>query len=245
METVNVLGVKFSNVSAEMLETVLREAVSGEKNVRIVTPNPEIVMAAHKDAELMELINSSDLVLKDGVGIKIAEKLKHVEGFERQTGIATLEKILSIADELRLKVYFVGAKEATLFKAVDKIKEKYPNLEVVGMHDGYFKENSEEETKIIADINKKKPDILVAAMGFPKQEKFLALTETPKISIGCGGSLDVISGNVKRAPKWMQKAGFEWFYRLIKEPKRIKRQMVIPLFLAKIIFNKKSCFKEG
>lgn len=245
METVNVLGVKFSNVSAEMLETVLREAVSGEKNVRIVTPNPEIVMAAHKDAELMELINSSDLVLKDGVGIKIAEKLKHVEGFERQTGIATLEKILSIADELRLKVYFVGAKEATLFKAVDKIKEKYPNLEVFGMHDGYFKENSEEETKIIADINKKKPDILVAAMGFPKQEKFLALTETPKISIGCGGSLDVISGNVKRAPKWMQKAGFEWFYRLIKEPKRIKRQMVIPLFLAKIIFNKKSCFKEG
>lgn len=245
MEKINVLGVKFSNISAEMLDAVLRDAVSGEKNIRIVTPNPEIVMAAHKDAELMELINSSALVLKDGVGIKIAEKLKHVDGFERQTGIATLEKILAIADESKLKVYFVGAKEETLVKAVDKIKEKHPNLAVVGMHDGYFKENSEDEAKIIADINEKKPDILVAAMGFPKQEKFLALTDSPKISIGCGGSLDVISGNVKRAPKWMQKAGLEWFYRLIKEPKRLKRQMVIPVFLAKIIFNKKSCFKEG
>lgn len=244
MNKINVLGVKFSDISDEKLMDCLKDAINGKGNIRIVTPNPEIVMSANKDENLMKLINNSDLVLKDGIGIKIAEKIKKVNGEKRQTGIETLERILKLADENGLSVYFVGAKEEILNKAISNIKSKFSNLVISGSHNGYFKENSDEEIKILADIEDKKPDILVAAMGFPKQDVFLSKTDVPKISIGCGGSLDVYSGEVKRSPEWMQKAGLEWLYRLLKEPKRIKRQIVIPIFLGKILFNKESCFME-
>lgn len=244
MNKVNVLDIRFSNISDEELLNVLTGAFKSDSNLRIVTPNPEIVMAANKSDDLKEMINNSTLVLKDGIGIKIAEKLKGIEGEKRQTGIETLERLLEIANENGYSVYFVGAKDEILQKAIVNIKVKFPNIVVKGQHNGYFKDGSPEEEEILKDIEEKKPDLLIAAMGFPKQEIFLTKTEAPKVSIACGGSLDVMSGEVKRAPRWMQKVGLEWFYRLIKDPGRIKRQIVIPVFLWKIVFTKNSCFME-
>ena len=244
MNKVNVLDIRFSNISDEELLNVLTGAFKSDSNLRIVTPNPEIVMAANKSDDLKEMINNSTLVLKDGIGIKIAEKLKGIEGEKRQTGIETLERLLEIADENGYSVYFVGAKDEILQKAIVNIKAKFPNIVIKGQHNGYFKDGSLEEEQILKDIEEKKPDLLIAAMGFPKQEIFLTKTEAPKVSIACGGSLDVMSGEVKRAPRWMQKVGLEWFYRLIKDPGRIKRQIVIPVFLWKIVFTKNSCFME-
>lgn len=244
MNKVNVLDIRFSNISDEELLNVLKGAFKSDSNLRIVTPNPEIVMAANKSDGLKEMINNSTLVLKDGIGIKIAEKLKGIEGEKRQTGIETLERLLEIANENGYSVYFVGAKDEILQKAIVNIKSKFPNIVVKGQHNGYFKDGSPEEEQILKDIEEKKPDLLIAAMGFPKQEIFLTKTEAPKVSIACGGSLDVMSGEVKRAPRWMQKVGLEWFYRLIKDPGRIKRQIVIPVFLWKIVFTKNSCFME-
>lgn len=244
MNKVNVLDIRFSNISDEELLNVLKDAFKSDSNLRIVTPNPEIVMAANKSDDLKEMINNSTLVLKDGIGIKIAEKLKGIEGEKRQTGIETLERLLEIANENGYSIYFVGAKDEILQKAIVNIKAKFPNIVVKGQHNGYFKDGSSEEEQILKDIEEKKPDLLIAAMGFPKQEIFLTKTEAPKVSIACGGSLDVMSGEVKRAPRWMQKVGLEWFYRLIKDPGRIKRQIVIPVFLWKIVFTKNSCFME-
>ena len=244
MNKVSVLDIRFSNISDEELLNVLTGAFKSDSNLRIVTPAPEIVMAANKSDDLKEMINNSTLVLKDGIGIKIAEKLKGIEGEKRQTGIETLERLLEIANENGYSVYFVGAKDEILQKAIVNIKSKFPNIVVKGQHNGYFKDGSPEEEQILKDIEEKKPDLLIAAMGFPKQEIFLTKTQTPKVSIACGGSLDVMSGEVKRAPRWMQKVGLEWFYRLIKDPGRIKRQIVIPVFLWKIVFNKNSCFME-
>lgn len=244
MNKVNVLDIRFSNISDEELLNVLKDAFKSDSNLRIVTPNPEIVMAANKSDDLKEMINNSTLVLKDGIGIKIAEKLKGIKGEKRQTGIKTLERLLEIADENVYSVYFVGAKDEILQKAIVNIKAKFPNIVVKGQHNGYFKDGSSEEEQILKDIEETKPDLLIAAMGFPKQEIFLTKTEAPKVSIACGGSLDVMSGEVKRAPRWMQKVGLEWFYRLIKDPGRIKRQIVIPVFLWKIVFTKNSCFME-
>lgn len=244
MNKVNVLDIRFSNISDEELLNVLTGAFKSDSNLRIVTPNPEIVMAANKSDDLKEMINNSTLVLKDGIGIKIAEKLKGIEGEKRQTGIETLERLLEIANENGYSVYCVGAKDEILQKAIVNIKSKFPNIVVKGQHNGYFKDGSPEEEQILKDIEEKKPDLLIAAMGFPKQEIFLTKTQTPKVSIACGGSLDVMSGEVKRAPRWMQKVGLEWFYRLIKDPGRIKRQIVIPVFLWKIVFTKNSCFME-
>jgi N-acetylglucosaminyldiphosphoundecaprenol N-acetyl-beta-D-mannosaminyltransferase len=218
MNKVNVLDIRFSNISDEELLNVIKGAFKSDSNLRIVTPNPEIVMAANKSDDLKEMINNSTLVLKDGIGIKIAEKLKGIEGEKRQTGIETLERLLEIANENGYSVYFVGAKDEILQKAIVNIKSKFPNIVVKGQHNGYFKDGSPEEEQILKDIEEKKPDLLIAAMGFPKQEIFLTKTQTPKVSIACGGSLDVMSGEVKRAPRWMQKVGLEWFYRLIKDP---------------------------
>lgn len=245
MRKINVLGVKFSDINDHELDEILRSNMTGSNNFKIITPNPEIVMRAKKDKKLIELINSAGLVLKDGVGIVIAQKIAGIEGEGRQTGFDTLKKILSIADERALDIYIVGAKQETLDQAIQNIKKDYKNLNVVGSHNGYFELNSPQEQEILKDIENKKPHLVVSAMGFPKQEYFISkLDGLTSMSIGVGGSLDVISGNLKRAPKWVQKIGMEWFYRLLKEPSRIKRQLVIPHFLIKVVTNKKSIREE-
>lgn len=245
MRKINLFGIKFSDISDEELDYILRENISRANNFKIVTPNPEIVMIAIKNDNLKELINNSNLVLKDGIGIIIAQKIAGINANGRQTGFDTLIKILDIANQKNLKLYIVGAKQETLEKAISKIKKDYKNIDVVGYHNGYFDLNTDKENIIIEDIKDKNPDIVVSAMGFPKQEKFInKLDGLTSMSIGVGGSLDVISGNLKRAPKWIQKIGMEWLYRLIKEPSRIKRQLVIPKFLLKVIFNKKQIREE-
>lgn len=245
MKKINIFGIKFSDINDEELDAILREKIIGANNFKIVTPNPEIVMRACKDESLKELINSSGLVLKDGVGIVIAQKMAGIEGNGRQTGFDTLTKIFKIADDNKAKIYIVGAKQETLEQSIEKIKADYPNIDIVGCHNGYFDLDTEVEANIIEDIREKRPDIVVSAMGFPKQEKFIAkLDGITSMSIGVGGSLDVISGNLKRAPKWVQKIGMEWLYRLIQEPSRIKRQMVIPKFLIKVTTNKKQIREE-
>ncbi len=244
-DKVEVLGVKFDDIGETGLIDILNEIISGEgrDNFKIITPNPEIVYAANKDESLLGMINSAGLVLKDGIGIIIAQKLKGIEAQGRLTGYDTLTKILSLANSNNNSIYIVGAKEEIVSKAVDAIKDEYQNINIMGYHNGYFSEDSKEEESIIDDIKASSPDIVVVAMGFPKQEKFMSKLKNNKLSIGCGGSLDVLSGEMKRAPQFIQKIGMEWLYRLFKEPSRIKRQVAIPKFLFKILFTKNSVRK--
>lgn len=245
MKKINVFGVKFSDVDDETLQEILTKNIEGANNFKIVTPNPEIVMSACKDESLKNLINNSDLVLKDGIGIVIAQKIAKINANGRQTGFDTLKKILKIANDRNLKIYIVGAKQEVLDKAISNINKDYPNIKIAGSHNGYFELGTDKEVEIINDIRQKEPDIVVSAMGFPKQELFISkLDSLTSMSIGVGGSLDVISGNLKRAPRWIQKIGMEWLYRLIKEPSRIKRQLVIPKFLLKVITHKKNIREE-
>lgn len=245
MKKINVFGVKFSDVDDETLQEILTKNIEGANNFKIVTPNPEIVMSACKDESLKNLINNSDLVLKDGIGIVIAQKVAKINANGRQTGFDTLTKILKIANDRNLKIYIVGAKQEVLDKAISNINKDYPNIKIAGSHNGYFELDTDKEVEIINDIRQTEPDVVVSAMGFPKQELFISkLGSLTSMSIGVGGSLDVISGNLKRAPRWIQKIGMEWLYRLIKEPSRIKRQLVIPKFLLKVITHKKNIREE-
>lgn len=126
------------------------------------------------------------------------------------------------------------------------MKEQYPHMEIVGQHNGYFDLDSTTEKQILEDIKKTRPHAVVVAMGFPKQEIFMHHLddESACIALGCGGSLDVLSGRTKRAPKWMQSWGLEWLFRLFQEPSRWRRQLQIPRFLFKIVSKKNSCFLE-
>ena len=115
----------------------------------------------------------------------------------------------------------------------------YPNAKIVGYHEGYFKEDSEE--KVIEEINSLQPNVLFVAMGAPRQEKWIYENKDKlkvDIAAGQGGTFDYEAGNIKRAPVWMQKCGIEWLWRLIREPKRIKRMAVLPLYLLTILFTK-------
>ncbi|MDO5717019.1 MAG: WecB/TagA/CpsF family glycosyltransferase [Tissierellia bacterium] len=242
---INVLGIRFHDITKEEMKEILRRHLEDGPLLRIVTPNPEIVMAA-QNQQLRAIINGAGLVLKDGVGIKWAEKLKGIQGKPRITGIETLHSILDLLHEERKTLYVVGSKEEVLTEAIDAMKKQYPHMEIVGHHHGYFELESPTAKQILEDIKKIRPHAVVVAMGFPKQEIFMDHLddESASIALGCGGSLDVLSGRTKRAPKWMQSWGLEWLYRLFQEPSRWKRQLQIPRFLFKIVGKKNSCFLE-
>lgn len=238
MNKINILGVEFDNLNMEEAINKCNEFLQSDKLNYIVTPNPEIVMEAKKDEEFKTILNKADLSIPDGIGIVIASKILKKPLGERVAGFDLICNLFN-NNQKEKNVYLLGSKPGICEMAKEKIEEKY-NVKVVGLHDGYFKED--EESKIIEDINNSGANILLVGMGMKKQEKLIYKYKDNlniKIAIGCGGSIDVFSGAVKRAPKFFQKCGLEWLYRIIKQPTRIKRMMVLPKFLLIVLFKEK------
>ena len=166
---------------------------------------------------------------------------------ERVTGFDLSIKLLEIANEKGYRLFLLGGKEGVAKRAGEKVIEEYPNVKLVGFYHGYFKgshighKDHEEELNLIHRINKSRPDIIFVGLGFPKQEIWIDENKNRlqgKIIIGNGGTMDILSGDSKRAPKVFQSLGLEWLYRLMKEPSRIKRQIVLPKFLLHVLFSK-------
>lgn len=240
---VDVLGVSISKVTMSEATGKIREFVKSGTFHSVYTPNPEIIMLAKNDSAFHQILEEADLVVPDGIGVVIASKLKRGEKLpERVAGYDLVQSTMKEAVKEGYKYYFFGSKPGISEEAAVKMRETYPGIEIVGTRDGYFK--PEDEPEIIADINASGANILLVALGAPKQEKWIEankhLMPNVRVAIGVGGSLDVMSGNVKRAPIAFQKLGLEWFYRVLKEPTRFKRILVLPEFLIKVIFYKKS-----
>lgn len=239
-KTVSVLGVPISKVTMEEARKKVAEFVKADGFHTVITPNPEIVMLAKKNPKFMEVVKKADLVVPDGIGVVIASKIKKNPLPERVAGYDLVQNTMKDAVKEGYKYYFFGSKPGTSEAAAEKMRETYPGIQIVGTRNGYFK--SEDEAEIIADINNSGANILLVALGAPKQEKWIEankhLMPNVRVAVGVGGSLDVMSGNVKRAPETFQKLGLEWFYRLLKEPTRFKRMLVLPKFLVKVIFYK-------
>ena len=211
----------------------------------IVTPNSEIIVNASKDEELADLIREAELVIPDGIGLVYASKILGHPLTERVTGIDFADAALKKLSEQGKSAYFLGSKPdggtgvSVAQMAADKKMAEYPGLVVSGARDGYFK--PEDEAQIVADINASGAELLLVALGSPKQEKFIQRHRDElnvKTAIGVGGSLDVWAGTLKRAPEFYQKHGLEWLYRLIQEPSRYKRMAALPLFMLKVIVTK-------
>lgn len=242
-KTVDVFGVSISKITMEEARVKVREFVKSNQFHSIYTPNPEIIMLAKKDASFHQILEEADLVVPDGIGVVIASKIKKGEKLpERVAGYDLVQNTMKDAVKEGYKYYFFGSKPGISEKAAIKMRETYPGIQIVGTRDGYFK--PEDEEKIIEDINKSGANILLVALGAPKQEKWIEahkhLLPNIRVAIGVGGSFDVMSGNVKRAPLAFQKLGLEWFYRLLQEPTRFKRMLVLPEFLIKVIFYKET-----
>lgn len=150
------------------------------------------------------------------------------------TGYDTMVKLLEVGQQKRFKIYLLGAQKETIEKTIANIHKNYPNVEVVGYHDGFFDWNN---NHIADDIAALQPDLVFVALGVPRQEKWITenLDKFSKgVFIGVGGSFDVIAGTVKRAPVIWQKLNLEWLYRLLRQPSRFIRMLVLPRFALKV-----------
>ena len=206
----------------EAVETAEEWLSKGDEKRTVVTPNPEIIWMAKNDPDFCDVLNNAGLRLADGIGVVIASRMLKKPLPERVAGYDFLQELL----KLGRKTFFFGGKPGVAESAAKG------RGNVVGTHHGYFVE--EESEDIIKKINDSGAEILVVCLGAPRQEKWIAQYReqlSPTIAIGAGGALDVMAGNVKRAPRWMQKCGLEWLYRALSDPKRIGRLFAIPKFL--------------
>lgn len=214
---------KLYNKTEESFYEILEKNLSQNKKTFIVTANPETFMMSEKDEEMRKLLLDNDTFLvPDGIGIVKAARMINYDVKERITGIDIANELLKLGNKQKKSIYLFGAKQEVIDSMEKVLKESYPNLNLVGMSNGYEKDKD----KIFEKIVKTKPDIVLVALGIPLQEKLIYkhLDKFDKgIFVGVGGSFDVISGHKKRAPKIFIKLNLEWLYRILKEPKRLKR----------------------
>ncbi len=242
MERIEIFNVPFDITTKAAVVDRIYDIFDGtEPNCHVIyTPNPEIVMMAQTDKGLMDALKCADIVIPDGVGVVWASKFFGQKMPERVAGFDTITEVFQRAVNREIKAYFLGGKPGVAEEAALKAQLKFKGLKVVGYCDGYF--TTDETADILEGINSLKPDILLVGLGAPKQEKWIQenlerLNGNVKIAIGVGGSFDVLADRVKRAPVFFQKLGLEWFYRLMKEPTRIKRMLILPVFALKVIFT--------
>lgn len=231
-QRIDVLGVSFDSTNLE--EAVQRGMayVQEHKAAYVVTPNPEIVLAAEKNTDLQYALRAADMVLPDGIGVIYSAQILGTPLEGRVTGIDFATRMLQELAMVNGSVYLFGAKPGVAEKAAKNMEEQFPGLRIVGTQNGYF----DDDAPIIEDINRAKPDFLFVCLGFPKQEIWMH-ENTSRLDIGImaglGGCLDVFSGEAERAPEAFQKAGLEWLYRLYKEPSRIGRMSKLQKVLVK------------
>ncbi len=213
-----------------------------EKKPRmVVTTNAEMVMLAQEDKQLLMIISEADLVVPDGAGVVWAARFKGDFIPERVAGYDLVQNLLRCGTQNPLRVYLFGGAPGVADMAKKKIETDYKGITVVGTKNGFFDEKSEED--IVAEIRSAQPDILLVALGVPKQEKwlkkYLNRLNVP-VSMGVGGTFDVMAGVVKRAPLWMQQANLEWLYRFLLQPQRFLRMLALPRFVLKVIASRNS-----
>jgi N-acetylglucosaminyldiphosphoundecaprenol N-acetyl-beta-D-mannosaminyltransferase len=225
---VEVLGCLIDNLSMEeTLQEIGKFVDSGRPHQHVVV-NVDKIVKAHRDGNLREIVNQCDLINVDGMPVVWASRLLGRGLKERVAGIDLFERLLERAAEAGWRVYFLGAHEHVVAEVVQRAQTRHQNLIVSGYRNGYW--HNDEETDVATSITRAKPDILFVAISSPKKEEFLSrhrdLLRVP-FAMGVGGSFDVFAGLTRRAPKWMQRSGFEWFYRFLQEPKRMFRRYFV------------------
>ncbi len=256
---VSILGVKIDDVAKSSALERVSDFLSDGKQHSIFTPNPEMLVAAHRDPYLREILNQGSLNICDGRGLEMMIKIKkNLNKLKRITGIDFMLDICSLAEKENKSVYLLGSDDqGVIGSAAKKLCEQFPKLTIAGFNRGphiYAGSNARpvtpfivderEHNSIINDIKTTSPNILFVGFGHSKQEKWIHenLSQLPsvKIAMGVGGAFDILGGKFPRAPQLMRKAGLEWLWRLILEPRRIKR-----IWTAVVVFPALVIMKKG
>lgn len=240
MPRIRFLNIEIDNLSMDESVNYIDKLIQRKIPSYVVTPNVDHIVKLEKDMEFLEVYNNADLVLTDGMPLIWISKFLKTPIKEKVSGSDLFPKVCELADEKEYSIFLLGAADGVAIKAAENLKNKYKNLKVVGTFSpsyGFEKSKSEIE-EIIKEVNKAKPDILAVGLGAPKQEKFIYKYKNQlnvPISLAIGASIDFEAGNIDRAPVWMQKSGLEWFYRFLKEPKRMfKRYFIDDLSIIKV-----------
>ncbi|NMC33138.1 MAG: WecB/TagA/CpsF family glycosyltransferase [Veillonellaceae bacterium] len=232
---VNILGIMVDRVTMPEALARLDDYIRQRRPRLVVTANAEMVMLAQKDRHLREILNSADLVLADGAGVVWAAGKLGPGVPERVAGFDLTQELLARAATAKYRIFWLGSAPGIAEAAAKIAAERHPGFITVGIHDGYF---AADDRTVIQTVRDARPDILLCALGVPKQEKWLRKylpgLQVP-VSIGIGGTFDVMAGKVQRAPLWMQKAGLEWSYRLLRQPSRLIRMLALPQFVLRVL----------
>ncbi|MCX8095091.1 MAG: WecB/TagA/CpsF family glycosyltransferase [Caldisericia bacterium] len=240
MEKVDILGIKIDNLTHEEALQKLVQFIEEKKFHLVFTINSENATKVLENKNFFEVIKNADLIIPDGIGIILASKILKNPLKERIPGIDISFKLMEIANKKGYKIVLIGGKEGISEKAKENLKRFFNNLNIVKTYNGYF--NEYEEEKILSEIKDINPDILLVGMGSEKQElwiwKHKDVFKNVGVCIGVGGTLDIWAGEKKRAPKFIQKMGLEWLYRVLIEPKRIFRIFKIFRFIYKLFIER-------
>ncbi len=228
---VEILGLRVDRVSTEEALAAIDGFIAARTPHHVVTADASMVVHARQDAELRAIVDGADLVTPDGAGILWAGRLLGTPIPHKVSGVDLVGDLCRLSPATGHRIFFFGAGPQVAQEAAERMRERFPGTRIVGVRDGFF--SPAQEPEVVAEIKAAAPDIVLVALGIPKQEKWIARHKAAlgcPVFIGVGGSFDVHSGRVQRAPVWMQRGSLEWLYRLSKNPRKIGKVMTLPRF---------------
>lgn len=232
MDSVTIVGLRVDRASVDEVLETLKGYIAERAPRHIVTADASMAVIARGDRELSAIVAGADLVTPDGAGILWASRLLRTPIAHKVSGVDLVAHLCRLSSERGDRLFFLGAAPGVAEEAAQNLRQRFPGAQIVGTRDGFFSEAQEPD--VVAQIKQAAPDVLLVAFGIPKQEKWItrhrAALGVP-VSLGIGGSFDVYSGRVRRAPVWMQNAGLEWLHRLAANPKKIGKVMTLPKFV--------------
>jgi len=237
----HLFGINIDNLAMMDLVQLIDQKVNNQEPVHVLGVNADKIVAMNNNRKLHNIIACADIIHPDGVSMILASRILKKRIHKRVAGIDLMEELLSLANSKNYTVYFLGAKDCILNKMIKKLMGKYPKLKIAGFRNGYF--SQEEWSNVANDLKTLKPNLVFVGITSPKKEyliDYLMAHGVNTVFMGVGGSFDVLSGEIKRAPLWIQNCHLEWFFRLLQEPKRLfKRYFFGNLKFLKLIIQEK------
>lgn len=238
-ERIRILGVPVDCVDMSRALSFIEKCIEEDKRATVLAVNPEKVMTARRDERTLNSLNEAGLLIPDGIGVVWAAKFLAGKKIGRVAGADLMPEVCGLAERNRYRVFLYGAAPGIADRVVKVLQSEYPDLLIAGAEHGFLAEGDMPE--LIARINAAKADVLFVALGSPRQELWIE-KYSPNLGIkvyqGVGGTFNVLAGEVRRAPALFRKLNLEWFYRLITEPSRVSRQIILPYFGLLVIWQK-------
>jgi N-acetylglucosaminyldiphosphoundecaprenol N-acetyl-beta-D-mannosaminyltransferase len=232
LPAVSILGVRVHRLCMRDALSVMERWIAERTPRMVITADANALVLAQADKEFRLLLMDADLVTPDGAGLLWAARRLGQPFPERVPGVELVAQLARLSHERGYRLYFLGAAPGVAERAASTLRQRFPNAQIVGITHGYF--SPEAEPTVLAHIRQARPDVLLVGMGMPRQEKWIARhkqTLGVPVSVGVGGSFDIYAGVVRRAPRWMQRYGLEWLWRLMQDPRKIAKVRNLPRFV--------------